>query len=64
MIAILYSVVVAAIGVAVFFTLDLPLPWLLGPICACLVAALAVVPMRVSKLVNDGMRTILGGAVG
>lgn len=64
MIPILTSVVVAGIGVAVFFALDLPLPWLLGPIFACLIAALAGVPMRGMKLLNDGMRTILGVAVG
>ncbi|MEM1372351.1 MAG: AbrB family transcriptional regulator, partial [Pseudomonadota bacterium] len=64
MIPILTSVVVAGIGVAVFFALDLPLPWLLGPIFACLIAALAGVPMRGIKLLNDGMRTILGVAVG
>lgn len=64
MIPILNSVVVAAIGVAIFFAFNLPLPWLLGPIFACLIAALAGVPMRGIKLVNDGMRTILGVAVG
>lgn len=64
MIPILISVVVAGVGVAIFFALDLPLPWLLGPIFACLIAALAGVPMRGIKLVNDGMRTILGVAVG
>lgn len=55
---------VAALGVAAFQLLDLPLPWLLGPIFACLLAALAGVPMRSVKLLDDGMRTILGVAVG
>lgn len=55
---------VAALGVAAFHFLDLPLPWLLGPIFACLLAALAGVPMRSVKLLDDGMRTILGVAVG
>lgn len=55
---------VAALGVAAFHLLDLPLPWLLGPIFACLLAALAGVPMRSVKLLDDGMRTILGVAVG
>lgn len=55
---------VAAVGVAAFQLLDLPLPWLLGPIFACLLAALAGVPMRSVKLLDDGMRTILGVAVG
>ncbi len=56
--------VIAAIGVLVFHLLHLPLPWLLGPIIACLVAALAGVPMRGMRVVNDLMRTILGVAVG
>ncbi len=58
------SFVVAALGVAVFLVLDLPLPWLLGPLTGCLVAALAGVKMSGIKPVNDAMRTILGVAVG
>ena len=55
---------VALLGVIAFQFLGLPLPWLLGPIFACLVAALAGVPMRGVKVLNDAMRTILGVAVG
>lgn len=55
---------IALVGVAIFHILELPLPWLLGPIIACLIAALAGLPMRGIKLLNDGMRTILGVAVG
>lgn len=55
---------VAAIGVFVFHIADLPLPWLLGPIVACLFAALAGVPLKGYKPLNDGMRTVLGVAVG
>ncbi|MGJ8606093.1 MAG: AbrB family transcriptional regulator [Marivita sp.] len=55
---------VAGVGVAVFKLLHLPLPWLLGPISACLIAALAGVQMRGIKPLNDTMRTILGVAVG
>ena len=60
----LTTFVVAGFGVAAFMWFDLPLPWLLGPIAACLLAALAGVPMRGIKPVNDLMRTILGVAVG
>jgi len=60
----LYAFAVAGLGVVVFKLLHLPLPWLLGPIFACLIASLAGVPMRGIKLVNDAMRTILGVAVG
>jgi membrane AbrB-like protein len=55
---------IAALGVAVFHMLHLPLPWLLGPIVACLIAALLGVPMRGMPVVNNLMRTILGVAVG
>jgi len=55
---------VAALGVAVFKLFALPLPWLLGPIFACLIAALAGVPMAGVKPLNDAMRTVLGVAVG
>lgn len=55
---------VALIGVALFYALALPLPWLLGPILACLIAALIGVPMRGIKIVNETMRTVLGVAVG
>ncbi|MEM6478586.1 MAG: AbrB family transcriptional regulator, partial [Pseudomonadota bacterium] len=62
--AIIYAFAVGLSGVAAFHFLDLPLPWLLGPITACLAAALAGVPMRGIKPVNEAMRTVLGVAVG
>jgi uncharacterized protein len=55
---------IAAIGVAVFQSVDLPLPWLLGPVFACLISALFGVQMRGIKPVNEAMRTVLGVAVG
>jgi membrane AbrB-like protein len=55
---------IAAVGVAMFHPLHLTLPWLLGPIIACLLAALLGVPMRGMSTVNNLMRTILGVAVG
>ncbi len=64
MIPVASAFVVASIGVLVFHLLDLPLPWLLGPIVACLAAALAGMPMRGIKVLNEAMRTILGVAVG
>lgn len=59
-----FTYLIAGFGVAVFSVLHLPLPWLLGPIFACLGAALMGVRMRGNKLVNDTMRSILGVAVG
>ena len=55
---------IAALGVAAFLWLGLPLPWLLGPIAACLLAALAGAPLRGLPLLNNAMRSILGVAVG
>lgn len=64
MIAHIAAYVVAGAGVAAFKLLHLPLPWLLGPISACLIAALAGVPMAGNRFMNEAMRTILGLAVG
>ncbi|MDE0694255.1 MAG: AbrB family transcriptional regulator [Boseongicola sp.] len=51
-------------GVVAFHLLALPLPWLLGPITSCLLAALLGVPLGGIKPVNAAMRTVLGVAVG
>lgn len=56
--------VIGAAGVAAFKIVDLPLPWLLGPITFCLVAALLGAPLKGYKPITDSMRTILGVAVG
>ncbi|WP_298972801.1 AbrB family transcriptional regulator [uncultured Roseobacter sp.] len=61
---VILSHAIATLGVGAFHLLHLPLPWLLGPITACLIAALAGVPMRGVPVVNNLMRTILGVAVG
>ena len=55
---------IAAVGVAAFAALALPLPFLLGPLFACLAAALMGVRLRSVALVSNGMRTVLGVAVG
>lgn len=59
-----FAFAVALAGVGVFHLFALPLPWLLGPISACLVAALLGVPMRGLAKLNDAMRAVLGVAVG
>jgi len=61
---ILYAHGIGLLGVGLFKLIDLPLPWLLGPLIACLAAALLGVPMQGIKPVNDAMRTVLGVAVG
>ncbi len=64
MMPVVFAHVAAASGVAAFHLLSLPLPWLLGPITACLVAALLGVPMKGIPVLNNAMRSILGVAVG
>jgi membrane AbrB-like protein len=60
----LQTLLIALVGVGVFLVLHLPLPWLFGPLAACLVAALLGVRMKAIKPLNEAMRTILGVAVG
>ncbi|NYS23936.1 AbrB family transcriptional regulator [Rhodobacteraceae bacterium 2376] len=64
MTALLKTMLIAALGVAVFHTLNLPLPFLFGPMFACLGAALLGVQLKGNKLVEHGSRSILGVAVG
>ncbi|MGB3689721.1 MAG: AbrB family transcriptional regulator [Jannaschia helgolandensis] len=51
-------------GVIVFRAAGLPLPFLLGPMLACLVAALAGLKLSSWSPLTNAMRTILGVAVG
>lgn len=55
---------IAAAGVALFLALGLPLPFLFGPLFACLAAALAHRPLMGFGVVSVAARTILGVAVG
>lgn len=54
----------AAVGAAVSVLIGLPLPLLLGPMFACLIAALLRVPLMGLPRVSEAMRTVLGIAVG
>jgi hypothetical protein len=58
------TLALATAGVAVFWLLGLPLPFLFGPMTACLIAALAGVRLRGMGQVSVAARTILGVAVG
>lgn len=58
------TIALAAAGAAVFFAAHLPLPFLFGPMVACLVAALMGVPLQGLGVVSVAMRTVLGVAVG
>lgn len=55
---------IALLGVGVFILFHLPLPWLFGPMFACLIAAFLGMPLLAIKPLNAAMRTILGVAVG
>ena len=54
----------AALGTGVFWALSLPLPFLFGPLSACLLAALLGAPLKGLGQVSVAARTILGVAVG
>ena len=58
------TLVYASLGVLVFHAAGLPLPFLFGPLFACLVAALAGAPMKGLGQLGTAMRTILGVAIG
>jgi membrane AbrB-like protein len=60
----LRTLAIALAGVAAFWLAGLPLPFLFGPMAACLLAALAGVRLKDAGRVGVGMRTILGLAVG
>ena len=56
--------IIALVGVGVSLLLNIPLPWLFGPLFACLFVALLGMKLSAIKPINDAMRTILGVAVG
>ncbi|MEM9247701.1 MAG: AbrB family transcriptional regulator [Pseudomonadota bacterium] len=58
------TLAIAAAGAGVAWLLGLPLPFLFGPMFACLGAALAGLPLQGMGQFGVGMRTILGVAVG
>ncbi|MEM6974499.1 MAG: AbrB family transcriptional regulator [Pseudomonadota bacterium] len=60
----LRTVALAGAGVAVFALLSLPLPWMLGPMFACLIGALAGMRLQGLPRIAEGMRSVLGVAVG
>lgn len=60
----LLTLCLAALGVVVFTAAGLPLPFLFGPMFACLIAALAGLRLRGMGIVGVAGRTVLGVAVG
>ncbi|WP_212524498.1 AbrB family transcriptional regulator [Actibacterium sp. MT2.3-13A] len=60
----LKTIISTVLGTAVFWLLELPLPFLFGPMTGCLLAALAGLRLRGFGQVSVAARTILGVAVG
>ena len=60
----LRTVAVAAVGAGVFLAAGLPLPFLFGPMAACLIAALAGLRLGGLGQVSVAARAIVGVAVG
>lgn len=58
------TLALGAVGTLLFWALSLPLPFLFGPLSACLAAALLGAPLTGVGQISVGMRTILGVAVG
>lgn len=61
---VLLTLAIGLAGAGLFWLAHLPLPFLFGPMAACLAAALAGVRLKGAGQVGAGMRTILGLAVG
>lgn len=58
------TLLIAFIGLGLFQLAGLPLPFLFGPMAACLIAALIGVQLRGFGQISIGARTILGVAIG
>lgn len=58
------TVALSILGTAIFYGAALPLPFLFGPMTACLLAALLGVPLKGLGQISVAARTILGVAVG
>lgn len=59
-----YTVLLGLTGAAAFYLLQLPLPFLFGPLAACLLGALLGTPLKGVSSVSKIGRVILGVAVG
>jgi hypothetical protein len=60
----LAALAASSAGAAVFYVLDLPLPFMLGPMFGCLIAALAGAKLQGLGWLATAMRIVLGVAVG
>ncbi len=60
----LFTLLLAVIAGWLLYKLDAPLPFLFGPIGACLIAAVLGLPLQGAPLISTVCRTILGVAIG
>ncbi len=58
------TLLIGVVGTLVFYLLQLPLPFLFGPMLFCLLAAMLKRPLADFGQISVGARTILGVAVG
>lgn len=58
------TIATGLLGTGAFWAMGLPLPFLLGPLTAILIAALAGAPVKDAGTLGKLMRTILGVAIG
>ena len=58
------TIALALLGTLIFWLAGLPLPFLFGPMFACLIAALLGAPLQGVAPISSAARTILGVAVG
>lgn len=58
------TLLIAVVGAMVFWAINAPLPFLFGPMLACLIAALLRRPLKGLGQVSVAARTVLGVAVG
>lgn len=60
----LTTLAIGLIGALVFRYMGIPLPWLLGPIIFCMVAAVAGAPIRLRPEIRPVMTTVIGTMLG
>jgi len=58
------TILLAVLGTFAFWAANLPLPFLFGPMFACLAAALCGAPLKGISPISNAARTVLGLAVG
>lgn len=59
-----FALAVGSVGSMLFVELRLPLPWLLGALTACLIAAVVRLPLARPRPLVGPMRVVLGLAIG